>query len=430
LSGGIGDRTACDLAAALRTRELSAIDVTEAFLEHIAAREPVLHAWAHLDADYARRQALALDAGPIRGPLHGLPIGVKDIFDTSELPTSYGSSIYSGHRPAADAAPVALGRAAGAIVLGKTTSTEFAHFSATATANPRNRAHTPGGSSSGSAAAVADAMVPLALGTQTAGSIIRPASFCGIVGYKPTFGVIGRAGVKLLAESLDTVGVFARNVADAGLFVGALTARQELLELRRLSAPPRIGLCRTHDWDSVDQAARAALEEAAHVLSEEGAVLRSVDLPVDFSRLGEAHAAVFGYEASRNLAHERLVHSTELTPRLRQDLAAGEGVTAARYDTAQRLAHACRRRLAELTVACDALIAPSATGEAPLGLESTGNPVMNRIWTLLHVPCVNLPFGHGSRGLPLGIQVIGPYGEDARTLAAAGWIEERLDSDR
>jgi Asp-tRNA(Asn)/Glu-tRNA(Gln) amidotransferase A subunit family amidase len=235
------------LAASLRARDCSAADVTEACLERIAEREPALHAWACLDPDSARRQARALDAGPIRGPLHGLPLGVKDIFDTVELPTAYGSPAYRDHRPAADAACVALARAAGAVVLGKTATTEFAAYSPSATVNPHNLACSPGGFSSGSAAAVADAMTPLAFGTQTAGSIIRPASFCGVVGYKPTFGMIGRAGVKLLAESLDTVGVFARHVADAALLVGALTARGDLLELPDVSGLLRIGMCRTHE---------------------------------------------------------------------------------------------------------------------------------------------------------------------------------------
>jgi Asp-tRNA(Asn)/Glu-tRNA(Gln) amidotransferase A subunit family amidase len=418
--------SASELAAGLRRRELKAIDVTEACLARIAEREPVLHAWACFDADYAGRQARDLDAGPIRGPLHGLPIGVKDIFDTAELPTEYGSPIYRGHRPAGDAACVALARAAGAVVLGKTASTEFAVYSSTATVNPHNAVHTPGGSSSGSAAAVADAMAPLAFGTQTAGSIIRPASFCGIVGYKPTHGTIGRAGVKLLAESLDTVGVFARSATDAALFVGALTARDDLLELPDMSGPLRIGLCRTHEWSHLEADAAAALEESARRLAASGAVLRSVDLPDDFAELGDAHTAIFGYEAARNLAHERRLYEEQLTPRLRKELEAGEGVTAPRYDAAQRLARDCRRRLPSVMADCDVLIAPSATGEAPKGLESTGGPVMNRVWTLLQVPCVNVPCGQGSRGLPLGLQVIGRCGDDARTLAAATRIGERL----
>jgi Asp-tRNA(Asn)/Glu-tRNA(Gln) amidotransferase A subunit family amidase len=219
-------------------------------------------------------------------------------------------------------------------------------------------------------------------------------------------------------------------VSDAALFVGALTARGDLLDLSGPRAPPRIGLCRTHDWNCVDYEARAALEDAARVLRVNGAVLGSVDLPDDFAALGEAHAAIFGYEVSRSLAYERLAHGAQLTPRLLREIEAGDGVTAARYAAAQRLARECRQRFPEVAGDYDVLIAPSATGEAPLGLDSTGSPVMNRIWTLLHVPCVNVPCGRGSHGLPLGMQVIGQRGEDARTLAVAAWIQERLDFDR
>lgn len=415
-----------ELAAALRARELRAIDVTEACLARIAARDTDIHAWACVDSDYARRQAAELDAQPVRGPLHGVPIGVKDIFDTADLPTEYGSPIYRGHRPAADAACVSLARAAGAVVLGKTVTTEFATYSPAATVNPRDRAHTPGGSSSGSAAAVADEMVPLAFGTQTAGSIVRPASYCGIVGYKPTYGMIARAGIKLLAESLDTVGVLARNVADAALLVGAVTGRDELLELRPAGDGLTIGVCRTHEWDCVQPASRAAFEEAGTLLAASGADVRPLDLPETFAGLGRAHGDIFGYETLRSLAHERRTHARALTPRLLRELEAGDAVTAARYDAAQQLARACRQELAALMADCRVLIAPSATGEAPRGLESTGSPVMNAVWTLLHVPSVNVPFGRGTHGLPLGLQVIGPPGRDAETLAAAAWIHERL----
>jgi Asp-tRNA(Asn)/Glu-tRNA(Gln) amidotransferase A subunit family amidase len=414
------------LAAQLRAGERSPLDVADACLERIAEREPALHAWACLDPDYARDQARNVEAGPDRGALYGLPIGVKDIFDTAELPTAYGSPIYRNHRPVTDAACVALARAAGAVLLGKTATTEFACFSPATTVNPHDSASTPGGSSSGSAAAVASAMIPIAFGTQTAGSIIRPASFCGVIGYKPTFGLIGRAGAKLLSESLDTIGVFAQQVTDAALLVGALTARSDLLQLPKVSDRLRIGVCRTHEWRHVEASAAAALDGAADALSAKGAVLRSVDLPPEFAGLGDAHAAIFGYEISRNLAYERAVHAAKLTARLREELEAADAVTARRYDAAQRLATSCRSRLPDIMAECDVLIAPSATGEAPQGLESTGSPIMNRIWTLLHVPCINVPIGRGPRGLPLGLQVIGRRGDDAHTLSVAAWIEERV----
>lgn len=421
------DSSACALAARLRERSLSALEVTEACLERIFAREPEIHAWAALDAEHARRQARALDAAPVTGPLHGLPIGVKDVMDTADLPTEYGSPIYRGHRPAADAACVALARAAGAVVIGKTATAEFATYSPAATVNPHDFGHTPGGSSSGSAAAVAAGMVPLAFGTQTAGSVVRPASFCGVVGYKPSFGAVARSGVKLVAESLDTLGAFGRSVADAALLIGALTRRADLLELPRVEGPVRIGLCPTHDWSRAGPEVRAAMEEAERRLASRGALLRTVALPETFAPLGEAHETILGYESAQSLAHERRAHAERLTPRLRAALAAGARVTPARYDAARRLARTCRRSVAAAFGDCDVLLAPSATGEAPAGLESTGDPVMNRVWTLLHVPCVSVPVAHGPRGLPVGLQVIGRRGEDARTLAAAAWILDRWE---
>lgn len=418
--------SASELATRLRTRKLRAIDVTEACLARIARREPTIRAWVAVDGERARQQALTLDAGPILGPLHGLPVGVKDIIDTADLPTEYGSPIYLGNRPAADAACVALARAAGAVVLGKTASAEFATYSPATTVNPHNVAHTPGGSSSGSAAAVADAMVPLAFGTQTAGSIIRPASFCGVVGYKPSYGVVARAGVKLVAESFDTVGVLARTVADAALLIGALTARGDLVELPRVDGRLRIGVCRTHDWSEVGPDVGAVIEHAADVLAASGAQVVKVEMPEDFAALGDGHTTILGYESVRNLAHERRVHAERLTPRLRADLDAGSRISAARYDSAQLFAHARRLEFPDVIGECDVLLTPSATGAAPVGLESTGSPVMNRVWTLLHVPCVNVPAARGALGLPIGLQVVGRRGEDARTLAAAEWIFERL----
>src|SRR6185295_5733535 len=253
----------------LAAREISAEQLARACLDRIAERESTVGAWIHLEPDAVLRQARMLDAGPVRGPLHGLPVGVKDIIDTADLPTAYGSPIYAGHRPAADAACVALARAAGALVLGKTVSTEFAWFHPGKTANPRvpkgAAAHTPGGSSSGSAAAVADAMVPLAFGTQTAGSIVRPASYCGVVGYKPSHGTLPRMGVKTLAESLDTLGVMARSPGDAALLVGALSGR-DLVPAPPASGStwaPKIALCRTHEWPAAQPETAAALEHAA-----------------------------------------------------------------------------------------------------------------------------------------------------------------------
>jgi amidase len=250
-----------DAAAAIAANRLGAEDYAAAWLERVAAREGEVGAFQHFDREALLAAARRCDNEPPRGPLHGIPVAVKDVIDTFDMPTGYGSPIYREHQPTTDAACVALARAAGAVVFGKTVSTEFAYFTPGKTTNPHNPAHTPGGSSSGSAAAVGAGMVPLAFGTQTAGSILRPASYCGAVGYKPSFGLVPRAGVKALAGSLDTVGVMSRSVADAAFFIGVLTDRRALRDIAA-PLPPRIGLCRTPMWDEAEPAAVAALDRA------------------------------------------------------------------------------------------------------------------------------------------------------------------------
>jgi Asp-tRNA(Asn)/Glu-tRNA(Gln) amidotransferase A subunit family amidase len=376
----------------------------------IAEREPQVHAWTALATEAPARAS---------GPLCGVPVGVKDIFDTHDLPTEYGSPIYAGYRPRADAAVVALARRAGATILGKTVTAEFATFVPRATRNPRNLAHTPGGSSSGSAAAVADDMVPLALGTQTAGSLIRPASYCGVVGFKPSFGLIARAGTKAQADSLDTIGIFARSAEDAGWFAAALTGRASLDAAP--AKPGRIGICRTNEWDKVEPAMRAALEDAERRL---GAA--EVELPTRFAGLRESHSTILWYELARSMADEYQRFADDLDPRLRDACAQGFRVDAEKYAQAQRHGADCRAQIDDAFAGCDVLLAPAATGEAPEGIDSTGDVALNIVWTLLHVPCVSIPVARGSRGLPLGLQVIGRIGDDARTLAAASWIHQIL----
>jgi amidase len=359
------------------------------------------------------------------GPLGGVPIGVKDIVDTHDMPTGYGSALYAGHRPAWDAACVALARAAGAVVLGKTVSTEFAALAPGKTRNPHNPAHTPGGSSSGSAAAVAAGMVPVAIGTQTAGSVIRPAAFCGAVGYKPSYGLIEGAGVKRLAGSLDTVGVFARAVDDAALFVSVLADRPALAEV---TAPARlrIGLYRTSDWDSVDPATQAALERAAMRLGQGGATV--VELPAipEHAALLAAQTTIMAWETGQALAFERLNCFDRLAPATQTMLRNGETTPLADYEAARARMPALRAAFDRLFGDRDVLLTPSAPGEAPEGLASTGNALFNRVWTALGTPCVTLPVGRGPRGLPLAVQIVGRHGEDARTLAAAAFVEEAL----
>jgi amidase len=369
------------------------------------------------------------DGEPPRGPLHGIPIAVKDLIDTADMPTGYGSAIYRNHRPAADAACVALARAAGAIVLGKTVSTEFAYFTAGKTANPHNPAHTPGGSSSGSAAAVTAGMVPLAFGTQTAGSIVRPASYCGVVGYKPSFGLVPRAGVKALAESLDTVGVMARNVADAAFFIGVLTDRRALRDIAEPDAallPPRIGFYRTPMWGEAEPATVAALDRTRAALLAAGAEIEDVAAPEEHHGLVAAQGTIMSYEMVRALAYERIRHSAEISPRLAQLFDHGMTIGSESYDAAVAEAQKARLRLPEFFGAHAALVVPAAPGEAPAGLEYTGNPVFNRMWTVLGTPCVTIPAGKGENGLPVGVQLVGRIGGDSRLMECARFAERTL----
>ena len=415
-----------DAAREIAAGRLSAEALVAACLDRIAAREPVVGAWHHLDPEAALAAARRCDAAAPSGPLHGVPIAVKDLIDTADMPTGYGSAIYQRHRPAADAACVALARAAGAIVLGKTVTTEFACFTPGKTANPRHPAHTPGGSSSGSAAAVADFMVPLAFGTQTAGSVIRPASFCGVVGYKPSFGTIPRAGVKMLADSLDTIGTMARTVADAAFLAGIVAGRPELRDIEGPAAPPRFGFYRTPMWDEADASTEAALDHARAALERAGARVDDIAVPAAHRGLTEAQETIMGFELVRGLAYERLQHSAELSPRLAQQLDAGMTVGADAYDAAVAQTVAARDGLDAFFGPCDAVLAPAAPGEAPRGLGYTGNPVFNRMWTLLGVPCVTLPAVRGDGGLPTGIQLVGRRGADARLMAAALFAERAL----
>jgi Asp-tRNA(Asn)/Glu-tRNA(Gln) amidotransferase A subunit family amidase len=418
---------ASQAARLLARRELKAEDLARACLDRVAEREAEVRAFVHLNPDAVLAQARAMDAGPIRGPLHGLPLGVKDLFDTVDAPTAYGSPVYAGHRPAADAAAVALCREAGALVMGKTVTTEFAYFHPGPTRNPRNLAHTPGGSSSGSAAAVADAMLPLALGTQTAASIIRPAAYCGVVGYKPSIDRVPRAGVKSLSETLDTVGGFGRSVSDVALLGAVLTGDARLLADFDRSAP-RIGLCATPDWRAADEDVWAAWSLAQTVLGPQAASMAEAAWPVDMVDLVALHKAVMSYEMARALSAERVQHRLALSPRLRALFDEGRAISGEQHAGHRQQLRASRHRADAWFEPFDVLLCPSSTGEAPAGTDATGDPLFCRGWTLLGLPCVHLPFASGRQGLPLGLQLVGRRGEDHRVLAAAQWCMDRLSA--
>jgi Asp-tRNA(Asn)/Glu-tRNA(Gln) amidotransferase A subunit family amidase len=419
-----------EAARQIAERRLGAEALTAAYLERIEVREAVVGAWQYIDREAALAAARRRDVEPPRGPLHGIPIAVKDLIDTADMPTAYGSPIYRDHRPTADASCVALARAAGAVVLGKTVTTEFAAFTPGKTANPRNPAHTPGGSSSGSAAAVADGMAPLAFGTQTAGSVIRPAAYCGCVGYKPSFGLINRTGVKPLADSLDTIGILARKVQDVAFFAGVLSERPALRHLVVPDDAPHFGIYRTPMWDEAEPATAAALDTAREALERSGAAVAELAIAPRHQELNQVQDTVMGFEMVRALAWERIEHSAELSPRLAQMLDAGLAIGAADYDLALLRAAEARAELGAFFGACDALLVPAAPGEAPAGLGGTGDPVFNRMWTLLGVPCLTLPARWAENGLPTGVQLVGRSGDDTRLLACAAFLERALDGSQ
>jgi Asp-tRNA(Asn)/Glu-tRNA(Gln) amidotransferase A subunit family amidase len=416
--------TALEAARRIADGSLTSEALVRACLDRIGEREPLVQAWQHLDMDAALNMARHLDQFG-SGPLKGIPIGVKDIIDTADLPTGYGSPLYETFRPPRDAACVALARHAGALILGKTVTTEFAYFQPGKTRNPHDPDRTPGGSSSGSAAAVASGMVPLAFGTQTAGSIIRPASFCGCVGYRPTFGLIDRTGVRPFADSLDTVGVFATTVGDAAFFASVIAGRPNL-RIADEAFRPRIGLTRTHAWEVAEPASATALDEAAARLRAAGLEVREVALPDRWRGLLEAQKTIMAFDAARSHAPEMLTASDRLGAKLRELLEAGALIAPEDYDAARALVAEARTGFSDVVDGLDVLLTLSAPGEAPEGLGATGDPIFNRIWTALGVPCISVPGLTGLSGMPVGVQVVGRWGDDQRMLAAAAAVGRSL----
>ncbi|WP_029004345.1 amidase [Azorhizobium doebereinerae] len=410
-----------DLFEDIRAERLSPRDVVELCALAIAEQEADVGAFAALDLDGARAAAAA--PGLAARPLAGLPVGIKDILDTADLPTAYGSEAYAGNQPRTDAAVVRQVKRAGGLVLGKTTTTEFAFLKPTATRNPRRLGHTPGGSSAGSAAAVAAGMLPLALGTQTGGSVLRPASFCGVTGYKPTFRLLPTVGMKIFSWHLDTVGLFGARVADVAFGAGAITGRDLDLVDTDLT-PPRFALVRTARAHLADAGAHAALEAAGRAAAAAGAEVRELDLPAEIEAADAVHAIIQDYEGAVSLADD--YDRGFLSPLLAGHLTAAAAIRPDAYDAARRTAKRARQRMGDLFADYDALITFAAPGEAPEGYGSTGSAVFNRLWTLMGCPCVSVPGLTGPKGLPIGIQVVGRFGRDHRTLAAAAVLERAI----
>jgi Asp-tRNA(Asn)/Glu-tRNA(Gln) amidotransferase A subunit family amidase len=413
--------TATELAQRLEAGTMTAEAIVQSHLERIDQRDGDVLAWSHLAREAALARARVLDRGPRQGLLHGIPMGVKDIIDSVDQPTTYGSPIYRTHQPLADAATIAMAKAEGAILLGKTVTTEFANRHPGVTRNPHNPAHTPGGSSSGSAAAVADFQVVLATGTQTGGSVIRPGAFCGVVAYKPTYGHFAPAGMKANTEWVDTIGAYARSVEDIALFRAALMA-MPYTPIRKLDKPPRVAVCFTHHKAELSPEGTKAVNDAAALLAKAGASVKEMELPAPVREMTKGQQTLSAFDGPRAHADEARRAYELLSESLKKDkLAAGAQVDYATWVAARKLGEKGRAAVDALFDDIDVILTAPAPGEAPVGLQMTGKATFNLLWTYLWMPCITLPFAKGPTGLPVGIQLVGRQHEDATLLDIAGW---------
>lgn len=411
--------TAVQAAALMESGALTAEALARACLDRIAERDGEVRAYLACDPDRVLAEARAVDRGHRGGLLRGIPYAVKDVIETVDYPTTYGSPIYQGYRTGRDAGVVACAAEQGAVLMGKVATGEFATQTPGPARNPLNTAHTPGGSSSGSAAAVAAGMALAALGTQTTGSLIRPAVYCGLVGYKPSFGVLSTAGVGTLSPMQDTVGLITRDVADAALFMGGLHGWRITLE--RMDRP-RIGVCRSSQWQWARPQTVQAIEALASRLSAAGAQVRDVVLPAELEALVDVQAGIVAYDARQSLGHERLRHYDRLSQRLRDRIHGGAATILPDYLSMVRQVACARARILDFMADWDVLLYPATEGEAEVGIEYSGSPRFGALWTLLHMPSVSFPTTTGPTGLPLGAQVVGACGDDLRTLAVAQFV--------
>jgi Asp-tRNA(Asn)/Glu-tRNA(Gln) amidotransferase A subunit family amidase len=405
------------LARQIESGTLTPSKVVDMCAEAIAAQDAEVGAFVSLDIDRARRQADA----KARTPLHGLPIGVKDIFDTADFLTEYNSKIYAGHRPIADCAAVMQLKRAGGVILGKTVTSELAHMQHPTTKNPRNLAHTPGGSSSGSAAAIAAGMVPIATGTQTGGSVIRPAAYCGIAGIKPSYRLIPTAGIKNFSPSLDTVGLFAATVPDLAYFMAGMTGRDMRVD-RAPPAAPTLLVARTRQWNEASADMQRAIEDTARAAQAAGAKVEDIDLPDEMEEAWRVQMTIMDYEAFRTLAWEYDNHRALIGPVLGTLLDKAATITTEEYDSARRLTRRARHVANDLLEG-KFILTPSCPSAAPAGYLTTGTATFNRLWTSMGTPCVNVPGIIDAAGLPLGIQIVGRFARDRATLEAAAFVE-------
>ena len=437
------EMSAADAAAAIQSGETTSEELVQACLDHIATLEDSVGAWVHLDPEYALQQARDADlhrrSGMSVGPLHGVPVGVKDIFDTRDMPTEDGTVLHAGRTPAYDATAVALLREAGAVIMGKTVTTELAVYAPGKTRNPHDPARTPGGSSSGSAAAVAAHMVPLAIGTQTNGSVIRPASYCGVFGYKPSHGLISRYRVLQQSRALDQVGVFGRTVGDVALLAEQLMAFDDRdPDMRPRSrpniigtateaplVPPRLAFVKTPAWDQADEDVQDAFAELAEFLGSE---VEELDLSDLLKNAVSWHRTIMEADLAKSFRREYERGKQSLSAALREMIECGQQCLAMDYNYALEQIPALNNALDEILLEYDAIITPATTGEAPTGLESTGSPVFCTPWSLCGVPSISVPILQGSNGMPIGVQMTAAKHDDARLLRTANWLVQRVEA--
>ena len=437
----LNELSAAEAIGKIRNGEVTSEELVQACLDRIEQADGEIEAWAHLKSDYALDQARMLDTqrqagGPV-GPLHGIPVGIKDIFDTDALPTENGTALDSGRQPLNNCRVVTLLEEAGAVIMGKTVTTELAVYGPGKTKNPHNSKHTPGGSSSGSAAAVASYMVPLAVGSQTNGSTIRPASFCGIVGFKPSHGLIPRTGILEQSHWLDTVGVFARSVEDAAMIAEVLVAYDPgdkdtraracppLLETsgEEPPMPPLLAFAKTAVWDQADKETQDAFDELREFLGEE---CDDLELPEPFEHAVKWHRTIMNADLAKSFAGYYEHGKDKLTDILKAMIEDGQKVTAVDYNRAVDWRESLNDGLGGVFDRYDAIITPATVGEAPAGLDATGSPVFNTLWTLCGTPAITLPLMEGPNGLPVGVQVVGRRDDDARLLRTARWLAARI----
>jgi Asp-tRNA(Asn)/Glu-tRNA(Gln) amidotransferase A subunit family amidase len=435
--------TLTEAAAAIRDGRITSAELVRNCLDRIGEVDGNIQAWTYLDPGHAMRQAEAADAhrqqGKPTGPLHGVPIGIKDLFDTGDMPTEFGSALWAGRTPRSDAAAVAMLRAAGAVIMGKTVTTEYAYYQPGKTRNPHDPARTPGGSSSGSAAAVAALMVPGAIGSQTNGSVIRPAAFCGVVGFKPSHGLVPRSGALLLSRTLDQVGVFARTVEDAALLAECIVGFDEddpdtrplgrppyaAVAASAPPLPPRFAFVRSPAWKHAEPVTGEAFSELVEALGEAAA---EVEISSSFERAIDMHRTVMEVEMAHNFHRDYERGSDKLSPVLRGLIERGRKYLAVDYTRAVAAINPLNEALESVFDEYDAILTPAAPGEAPRGLDSTGNPVFCTLWTYLGVPAVSLPLLQAESGMPMGVQLVGRRGNDARLLRTAHWLANAFTS--